>query len=138
MTAARHIMTPDPAFLRVEETLHSAVSRIQELDVESMPVCDSDGGLVAMLGQRDIMRQVLAGGLGRERTTIGELDGDKPVSILPDDSAEGLINIMIDHRLRRLPVLDGSRLIGVVSLAAAGEAMPDGDVALLIEALSIP
>ncbi|APU14688.1 MULTISPECIES: CBS domain-containing protein [Actinoalloteichus] len=138
MTAARHIMTPDPAFLQVDETLRSAVGRLQELDVESMPVCDSDGSLLAMLSQRDIMLRVLLGGLDHETTTVGEVRGDEPISILPDDSAEGLINIMIDHRLRRLPVLDGPRLIGIVSLAAAGEAMPDGDVQLLIEALSIP
>ncbi|AOS63275.1 CBS domain-containing protein [Actinoalloteichus hymeniacidonis] len=138
MTAARHIMTPDPALLSAEDNLRAAAHRMQELGVDSMPICDSEGSLLAMLSERQIARHVLAGELDAEETNIGELRGGEPISILPDDSAEGLINIMIDNRLRRLPVLDGPRLIGMVSLASAAEAMPEDDIGLVIEALAIP
>ena len=68
---------------------------------------------------------------------LGELlDGTEVVTIGADDSAEEAIRTMKDHAVRRLPVIDGSSLVGMVSQADIARAMPDAKIGDLVDAIS--
>jgi CBS domain-containing protein len=80
--------------------------------------------------------KVLAQGKDPGSTTAGELGEGKPVTIGADDSVEEAINTMIEHKVRRLPVIDGHDLVGIVSQADVARHLGDEHVGKLVEAIS--
>jgi CBS domain-containing protein len=79
-----------------------------------------------MLTDRDIVLKVLAQGKDPNTCTAGELAEGKPVTIGADDDAEELVRTMSRHQVKRVPVIDGHRLVGMVSEAdVAGEVRPE-------------
>jgi CBS domain-containing protein len=87
---------------------------------------------------RDIVVKVLAQGRDPSSTTAGELGEGKPVTIGADDSVEDAIRTMKEHKVRRLPVIDGHRLIGIVSQADVARSVDEEHVGDLVEAISAP
>ena len=82
----------------------------------SMPICGQDNRLKGMITDRDIVVEGLANGKDADSTKASELGG-KRVTIGADDSISEALSTMADHKVRRLPVIDGHDLIGVVSIA---------------------
>jgi CBS domain-containing protein len=121
MTVARDIMSTDPRCVREDETLVDAARLMRELDVGALPICGNDERLKGMLTDRDIVVKVLAEGKDPGSTKAGELGQGKPVTIGADDSLEELVRTMATHEVKRLPVIDGHQLVGVVSEADLAE-----------------
>jgi CBS domain-containing protein len=137
MTTAREIMTPDVEHLDIDLTVADAARRMAEQDVGALPVCDQDGRLAGMVTDRDLVVKVLAGGMDPGATTLGQIaDQPEVVTIGADDSAEDAIRTMKDHGVRRLPVIDGTTLVGIVSQADIARAMPDSRIADLVGTIS--
>ena len=133
---ARDVMTGDAQCIGENESVTDAAKRLAELDVGAMPICGEDDRLKGMVTDRDIVVKVLAQGRDPSATTAGELGEGKPVTIGADDSVEEAIHTMKDHRVRRLPVIDGHRLIGIVSQADVARAADEQEVGELVEAIS--
>ncbi len=89
-----------------------------------------------MLTDRDIVVKVLAQGKDPAQTKTSELAEGKPVTIGADDSAEDALHTMTEHKVRRLPVIDGHELIGVVSQGDLATALGREQVGELVEAIS--
>lgn len=136
MTTARDIMTEDVTCVGENETLVEAARKLAQLDVGALPVCGEDDRLKGMLTDRDIVVKCLAAGGDPSTTTAGELAEGKPVTIGADDPVEELLSTMAQHKVRRLPVIDGHRLVGIVSQADVARSMPDRTVGDLLEAIS--
>ena len=118
---ARSVMTGGVECVREDETVLDAARRMQQLGVCSLPICGSDERLKGMLTDRDIVVKVLAEGQDPSSTAAGQLAQGKPVTIGADDSLEELARTMAQHQVKRLPVIDGHRLVGVVSEADLAE-----------------
>jgi len=110
--------------------------RLAELGVGAMPICGEDDRLKGMLTDRDIVVKVLAQGKDPGSTTAGELGEGKPVTIGADDTATEALRTMAEHQVRRLPVIDGHDLIGMVSQADVARNLDEEDVGELVEAIS--
>jgi CBS domain-containing protein len=136
MTTARDIMTADPACVAEGETVINAARRMAELGVGSLPICGSDNRLRGMLTDRDIVVKVLAEGLDPAATKAGDLAQGEAVTIGADDEAAEILRTMGRYQVRRLPVIDGHRLVGIVALADVARALPDRPVGDLLEAIS--
>ncbi|MFP5334412.1 MAG: CBS domain-containing protein [Actinomycetes bacterium] len=136
MTTAREIMSSDVECVRADETLVDAARKMRDLDVGSLPVCGDDNRLKGMLTDRDIVVKCLAAGGDPATTTAGELAEGKPVTIGADDPVEELLQTMAQHQVRRLPVIDGHDLVGIVSQADVARSMPERKVGDLVEAIS--
>ncbi len=137
MPTARDIMTPDPSFVRSGETVHTAAERMAELGVGALPVCGEDGRLKGMITDRDIVVKVIAAHRDPRAVDAGELTiGEEAVTVGADDDIEELLVTMANHQVRRLPVIDGHDLVGIVSQADVARALPDPKVGDLVEALS--
>ncbi len=126
MPTAREIMSPDVTCVGEKETLTDAAKKMADLGVGSLPICGEDNRLKGMLTDRDIVVKALAQGRSATDVTAGDLAQGKPVTIGADDDAEELVRTMSRHQVKRVPVIDGHRLVGMVSEAdVAGEVRPE-------------
>ena len=135
---ARDVMSPDCTCIGENETVLDAAHKLKELDVGAMPICGEDERLKGMLTDRDIVVKVLAEGKDPASTKAGELgQGDaKTVTIGADDSIEDALRTMSDHQVRRLPVIDGHDLVGIISQADIARNLDDERTGDLVEAIS--
>jgi len=136
MATARDIMTGNAECIGENDTLEQAAKKLAELDVGAMPICGEDNRLKGMLTDRDIVVKALAQGKSPSETKAGELGDGKPVTIGADDSVEEALRTMTEHKVRRLPVIDGHELIGIVSQADVATNLPDDRTGELVEAIS--
>lgn len=133
---AREIMTGNAECIGENESLVTAAEKMARLDVGSLPICGEDDRLKGMLTDRDIVIKVLAQGKDPALTTASELAQGKPVTIGAEDSAEEALHTMTEHKVRRLPVIDGHDLIGIVSQGDLATALGREHVGELVEAIS--
>src|SRR5919202_6201309 len=102
------------------------------LDVGALPICGNDDRLKGMITDRDIVVKCIADGGDPSSVTAGSLAEGKPVTIGADDDLDELVRTMSQHKVRRLPVIDGHRLIGVISQADVAKALPPEKVGDLL------
>ncbi len=137
MTSAREIMTPSASYLDGEATVAEAAKKMAQDDFGALPVCSTEGKLQGMVTDRDLVIGVLAEGRDPANTKVTDvIDLTEVVTIGADDSVEEAIRTMKDHAVRRLPVIDGTELVGMVSQADIARAMPDAKVGDLVGAIS--
>ncbi|WP_405827333.1 MULTISPECIES: CBS domain-containing protein [unclassified Streptomyces] len=136
MTTARDIMTPEPECIDAESTVLEAAQKLARLDVGALPICGTDHKLKGMLTDRDIVIKVLAAGKDPATCKAGELAQGEAVTIGADDDASEILHTMTEHHVRRLPVIDGHDLVGIVAQADVARALPDPQVGDLLEAIS--
>jgi CBS domain-containing protein len=131
-TTARDIMTGGVECVQEDETVLDAARKMDQLGVGALPICGSDDRLKGMLTDRDIVVKVIAQGKDPAATRAGELAQGKPVTIGADDDLGELVRTMAQHQIKRVPVIDGHRLVGVVSEADVAEhATPDQVVSVV-------
>jgi CBS domain-containing protein len=135
-TKARDVMTGGVECIGANDTALDAAKKLSQLDVGSMPICGEDDRLKGMLTDRDIVVKVLAKGQDPASVTAGDLGEGKPVTIGADDPVDEALRTMAEHKVRRLPVIDGHDLVGVVSIADIAGAVDDEKVGDLVEAVS--
>jgi CBS domain-containing protein len=131
-------MTADATCVGEQDTLTAAAEKMAQLDVGSLPICGDDNRLKGMLTDRDIVVKAVAQGRNPAEITAGELAEGKPVTIGADDDAAEILRTMSSHQVRRLPVIDGHDLVGMVALADVARALSDRPVGDLLDAISKP
>ena len=136
MKTAREIMTTGVECANVGESLVDAARKMRDLDVGALPICGEDDRLKGMLTDRDIVVKVVAEGRDASSVKVDELAEGKPVTIGADDSVEEALRTMSSHGVRRLPVIDGHQLVGMVSQADIARNLPDDKIGDLVEAIS--
>ena len=135
---ARDIMSDDCTCIGENDSVLDAAKRLAELNVGSMPICGEDDRLKGMLTDRDIVVKVLAEGKDPSGVKAGELGvGDgKTVTIGADDPIDEALRTMTEHKVRRLPVIDDHKLVGVISQADIATNIDEEKVGDLVEAIS--
>ena len=133
---AREVMTGGAECVGENETILDAAKKMAELDVGALPICGEDNRLKGMLTDRDIAVKVLAQDRDPGSTNAGELGEGKPVTIGADDSVKEALRTMKEHKVRRLPVIDGHDLVGIVSQGDLATEIDEEEVGDLVEAIS--
>ena len=134
---ARDVMTPNAECIGENDTLLDAAKKMAAHGFGAMPICGEDNRLKGVLTDRDIVVKALAEGKDPASTRAGELGEGKPVTIGADESIQEALRTMAQHKVRRLPVIDGHKLVGIISVAdIARELEDDGSKGDLIEAIS--
>jgi CBS domain-containing protein len=133
---ARDVMTQSAQCVGENDTVLDAARKLAELDVGAMPICGEDNRLKGMLTDRDIVVKVLAQGKDPASTRAGELGEGKPVTIGADDPIDEALHTMAEHHVRRLPVIDGHDLVGIVSQADIARNLDEKRTGELVEAIS--
>ena len=134
---ARDIMTPDCHCIGESDTVLDAAERLAELDVGAMPICGQDDRLKGMVTDRDIVVKVIAQGKNPASTPVSDLATQgEVVTIGADDPIDEVLRTMIEHKVRRLPVIDGHECVGIISQADVATNLEEAQVGDLVEAIS--
>ncbi len=136
MATARDIMSGGAECVGENESLVDAAKKMRDLDVGSLPICGEDNRLKGMLTDRDIVVKCLAQGGDPSSTKAGDYAEGKPVTIGADDSVEEILRTMTQYKVRRLPVIDGHDLVGMVSQGDVARNLPEEKVGDLVEAIA--
>ncbi|KGP92037.1 hypothetical protein N780_00095 [Pontibacillus chungwhensis BH030062] len=115
MKSVRDIMTTDVACCTSDDTLYEAAVKMKERNVGSIPVCDNQQNLLGMVTDRDL---VIRGYAGKHSgsTAIKKVMSDHMVSVTPETSVTEAGDLMADKQIRRLPIVENGKLVGIVSL----------------------
>jgi CBS domain-containing protein len=130
---ARDIMSGGVDCIGENETVAEAARKMAQLGVGALPICGEDDRLKGMVTDRDIVIKVIAEGKDPNTCKAGELGQGKPVTIGADDSLEELVRTMAQHDVKRVPVIDGHRLVGIVSESDVARSAPQDLVVNLVK-----
>ncbi|HET9872178.1 MAG TPA: CBS domain-containing protein [Propionibacteriaceae bacterium] len=136
MTTARELMTPGAECVGENQDLVAAAKKMKELDVGALPICGEDNRLKGMLTDRDIVVKCVAEGTDPSSVRAGDLAQGKPVTVGADDSAEETLRVMARYQVRRLPVIDGHDLVGIVAQADVARELPEDVVGRVLAEVS--
>src|SRR3954447_23301198 len=134
---ARDVMTPNAEAIDSGANVVEAARKMAESDFGAMPVCGPDRRLAGVLTDRDLALRVVAPGKDPNTVTVDDvIEHTETVTIGADDSLDEAIRTMREHNVRRLPVIDGRQVVGILSQADVARAAPDRQIGELIGAIS--
>jgi CBS domain-containing protein len=126
----REVMTPDPLSVQATATVAEAAKAMKGADVGPMPVVDDDGNLFGVLTDRDITVRVVAESRDPKATKVGDVASVDLTTLAPDDSVDEAVRLMRERAVRRLPIVEGGKPVGIVSIGdLAMERDPDSALA---------
>lgn len=108
------VMTPDPVCLDDTCTVTEAARTMRDSDIG--PVLVTRQGEIGILTDRDIVVSVVADGRDPDEVTLSELATWNPECVSPDDPLEQAVSLMREKAIRRLPVVQDGKPVGVISL----------------------
>ena len=131
-------MTPTPHTVSRRSTAAAAARMMLEQDVGSLPVVDESGFLAGIVTDRDIVLRVVARGLDPDTTALEEIATPDPRYASPDESLDDCVERMAAWRIRRLPVIDRDRIVGILSQADLVHEVKDRKAGQLVNEISQP
>ncbi|MGI5354893.1 CBS domain-containing protein [Streptomyces sp. CA-252508] len=129
MTTAKDIMHPGAEWLPAHETLDRAAQMMRDLDVGALPIADENERLCGILTDRDIVVGCVAQGHDPSRVTAADMAKGTPRWIDANADVEEVLREMKNHRIRRIPVIENKRLVGMISEADLARHLSDAQVA---------
>jgi CBS domain-containing protein len=132
----KEVMTENCECVGEGETIQDVAKKLGELNVGAVPICGDDDKLQGMITDRDIAVKVVAEGKDPGSVTAADLAEGKPVTIDSDASCEDAMKAMADNQVRRLPVIEDKRLVGIVSQADLARQENSKDVGDMVESIS--
>ena len=130
-------MTEDPHSIGASAAVVEAARLMREEDVGSLPITE-DEALVGMITDRDITMRVVAEAADPQRTSVGDICSRDLISVAPDNDLEEALQLMARHQVRRLPVVENGRLVGIVAQADIARTENEKKTGELVEAISKP
>ncbi|WP_200804859.1 CBS domain-containing protein [Anaerosalibacter sp. Marseille-P3206] len=111
----RDIMTRQVTSVGQNSTLGEVAGQMKNLNVGSIPVCDNNSKLLGIVTDRDMVVRGLTQGYASQ-SIVRDVMTANPVFVTPDTDVTEATNLMAEHQVRRLPVVEGDSLVGIVSI----------------------
>ena len=131
----REVMTPAPETIQADRPVTEAAKKMKEADAGMIPVM-TNGNLLGTVTDRDIVLRIVAEGKDPQSTPVGEIASTDLVTVAPDEDLDAALQKMAKHQVRRLPVVENGRLIGVVAQADVAREGDEKDVGHTVEEIS--
>src|SRR5437899_2427360 len=103
----KDVMTNKVITIKPEQTKQQAARLLSQHRISGLPVVNNDGTLVGVVTEYDV--------IGKEGQKVSEIMTGNVISVAADTDLEEVAHILLHERIRRLPVLEEGRLIGIVS-----------------------
>jgi CBS domain-containing protein len=131
----RDVMTPDPEAIQAEQPATEAAKLMKQVDAGMIPVV-RDGKLLGTITDRDIVVRVVAEGRDPQSTTVLEVASRDLVTVEPEQDLDEALKLMARHQVRRLPVVENERLVGVLAQADVAREGDEREVGETVEQIS--
>jgi CBS domain-containing protein len=138
MTTAREMMHPDAQCIGEDDTLLSAARMMRDLNVGSLPICGRDDRLHGIITDRDIVIRCLAEGRDPAQVRAEEFAQQRVHWVDASDNEDQVVRMMEEHQIRRVPVLENKRLVGIISEADLAQQLPEDKLAHFVESIYAP
>jgi CBS domain-containing protein len=135
--SVRDAMTEDPRSIGAGESVVDAARLMRDEHIGSLPVTE-DERLVGMITDRDITTRVVAEGAVPETTSVEDVYSRDLISVEPNNDLEEALQVMALHQVRRLPVVENGRLVGMVAQADIALKENEKRTGQLVGAISEP
>lgn len=112
----RETMTAHPTSVEQSQSIVEAARLMRDENVGSLPVME-EGRLLGMITDRDIVIRLVAEGRDVGAASVGDAHSGVPVSVEPENDLDVALALMARHQVRRLPVTEGDRLVGILAQA---------------------
>jgi CBS domain-containing protein len=131
----KDVMTRDVEACEPNASVKEAAELMARKDVGPIPIVE-DGTLVGIVTDRDIVIRVIAEGRAPEQTTVGEISSKELVTVSPEDDFEDAMRLLAEHQVRRLPVVEEDRLVGILAQADIARVGKDAKTGEVVEEIS--
>ena len=131
----RDVMTSEVKACEPTATVAEAAKVMAQEDVGPVPIVE-DGRLTGIVTDRDIVVKAVAEGKDMNATTVREIASRDLITVSPDDDLNDALNLMAENQVRRLPVVDGDRLVGIVAQADVARTGRDKKTGAVVEEIS--
>ena len=135
MGSIRDVMTSNPTSCEPSTTVVDAAKVMAQEDVGPVPIVEG-GRVVGIVTDRDLVVRVLAEGRDPNSTTIGEIASADLVTVQPDSDLNEALNLMAQNQVRRLPVVEGDQLVGIVAQADVARAADEEATGEVVQDIS--
>jgi CBS domain-containing protein len=134
-TSIKDVMTREVRACEPNATIAEAAKVMAQEDIGPVPIVE-DGRLVGIVTDRDIVTKVVAEGRDVNSTTVGDIASRDLVTVSPDDDLEDALGLLAERQVRRLPVVEGDRLVGIVAQADIARLGKDKKTGEVVEEIS--
>ncbi len=132
MLRVHHVMTADPVQVSASATLADAVRLLREHGLSALPVCSATGAVLGVITDRILLMAWAAAPAEAPGTPVSSLVEVVPHTVEPGDPAAWALEVMAAFGVRRLPVTDDGRLVGMLTRSDLARRMPVADVGRLV------
>ena len=133
--SVREAMTEDPRSIGKSVSVVEAARLMREQDIGALPITDG-GQLIGMITDRDITTRVVAEAADPKITSVEDVYSRDLISVEPDNDLDEALRLMARHQVRRLPVVENGRLVGIVAQADIALRENEKKTGELVEAIS--
>jgi CBS domain-containing protein len=135
MTQVRDVMTSNPESCSSNASVADAAKAMAKKDVGPIPIVDGER-LVGLLTDRDIVVRVVAEGRDPQGTTVREIASSDLATVSPDEDLDKALRLLAERQVRRLPVVEGEKLVGIVAQADIARHGDDVRTGQVVEQIS--
>jgi len=137
--SVRDAMTENPRSIGASASVVEAARLMRDEHIGSLPIIDEEK-LVGMITDRDITTRVVAEAADPQATPVGDVYSRDLISVEPDEDLDEALGLMARHQVRRLPVVENGRLVGIVAQADIALTLKENETKTgeLVEAISEP
>jgi CBS domain-containing protein len=132
----RDAMTPNPRTIGGGASVVDAARIMEQADVGAIPVVDSDDILVGIITDRDIAVRVVAAGRDPRSTTVADIATSNVSPAYLDEPLDDAVEQMAYRQVRRLPVIDDDRVVGMLAQADMVHELKDKQAGRLVDEIS--
>lgn len=111
-----HQKSPNLWSVTPDTTVFNAIKLMSEKNVGALPVMTTEGRLVGIVTERDYTRKVALQGKSSKETPVREIITREIVTVTPEYTVEDCMRLMTEHRVRHLPVVEGMKVVGIISI----------------------
>lgn len=112
----KDVMNQSVISVKPDDTATDAARLIARHNIGSLPVCGEDGGLRGIVTDRDIVLRCVAAEEDPSKTKVSALMSRNCATVSPEDDARAAAQVMSQSQVRRLPVLENDKVVGILSL----------------------
>jgi len=135
MTQIKDVMTSNPTTCEPQACVVDAAKVMAQEDVGSIPIVEGDR-LAGVVTDRDIVLRVVAEGRNAQSTTVGDIASRDLVTVSPDDDLDRALELMAEKQVRRLPIVEGDKLVGIVAQRDIALQGADRETGQVVEQIS--